>query len=416
MCLLYPIAMPIATLLDWVLNDDDDHHGGSNAPYNRGELSALIRIQYEERLAAKRKRKQERKQHKHSKAVQLLSNDDQIGAIDFSIGQASLEHQRASFRAKKSQLTNNNKSLRESTSFSRDDESNVSVGTFAGGEDNGLSHSIHIDEVTMVEGALSMKVKCALDVFTPLKFVFSIPDTTVLSESGIVRIYASGFSRIPVYRAAKNKSKENNRRAIVGILLTKQLMVVNPTEKRPITSMPLYTPLCVDPKIPLVHLINIFQTGSTGTRGGHLALVCARPSAGNDALKAGKPLPESAGLMGIITLEDVIETILQEEIYDENDRYERQAHLLARLITRHWRRYVAKKKAGIETTKTRNSSVLQPALRQVIADAMDVQQAEEGRVAADVTIVTQNKSSDPGRNEGTPTESTSLLRGLFSLK
>lgn len=29
--------------------------------------------------------------------------------------------------------------------------------------------------------------------------------------------------------------------------------------------------------------------------------------------------PEQAGLMGIITLEDVLESLLQEQIYDEND-------------------------------------------------------------------------------------------------
>ena len=54
---LAPLAWPIAKLLDCLLHSDDDE---SNEAYKRGELSALIRIQYEERLAAKRKRKQER--------------------------------------------------------------------------------------------------------------------------------------------------------------------------------------------------------------------------------------------------------------------------------------------------------------------------------------------------------------------
>ena len=78
--------------------------------------------------------------------------------------------------------------------------------------------------------------------------------------------------------------------AIEGILMTKQLIVLNPDDERPISSMPLYTPLCVSPQTPLVELVNLFQTGGIALKGGHLALVCARPREGNLALAAGKPL------------------------------------------------------------------------------------------------------------------------------
>ena len=76
--------------------------------------------------------------------------------------------------------------------------------------------------------------------------------------------------------------------------MTKHLIVVNPQANRPLSTLPLYTPVCVSPKINLVDLLNLFQTGKVG----HLALVCARPTVGQDSLNAGLALPEAAGLMG----------------------------------------------------------------------------------------------------------------------
>jgi Cyclin M transmembrane N-terminal domain len=74
MWLAYPVAYPIAKLLDLLLHereddDDDDGDGPRNrtsAAYTRGELSALIRIQYEERLAKRR--------HKQKKIRQIANN------------------------------------------------------------------------------------------------------------------------------------------------------------------------------------------------------------------------------------------------------------------------------------------------------------------------------------------------------
>jgi len=100
----------------------------------------------------------------------------------------------------------------------------------------------------------------------------------------------SGHSRIPVYRV----QKEN----IVGVLLTKSLLLI---EGEPFVSqLPLRRLPIVDGNMLLYDLLNQFQTGKS-----HMAVV-VDPA-------------DKMTILGIITLEDVIEELIQEEIYDETD-------------------------------------------------------------------------------------------------
>ena len=45
--------------------------------------------------------------------------------------------------------------------------------------------------------------------------------------------------------------------------------------------------------------------------------------------------------VSVITLEDVLESLIQEEIYDETDRIEREEARIARWATNKWKRFVA---------------------------------------------------------------------------
>lgn len=307
--ILTPLAWPIAKLLDCVLNSDEEDE--QNA-YKRGELSALVRIQYEDRLASKRKRKKERQQHRHTH--QPLLGDDTVGSLDFSEPPVANQERKQSLKAMKSQMSHHTDTVRSSQSDNVTDSSHPQYEQGSGNLQR--SDSLHGDEVIMIEGALQMKTKVALDVYTPLRQVFAVPDTLKLSEKAMVQIYASGYSRVPVYHPNPDKAKDKT--AIIGILMTKQLIVLNASDARPITSMPLYKPFCVSPQTTLVEMVNLFQNPRV-LKGGHLALVCARPREGNLALMSGQALPERAGFMGVMTLEDALESLLQEQIYDEND-------------------------------------------------------------------------------------------------
>jgi metal transporter CNNM len=258
MCGVYPVAFPIAKLLDHLLEESEDDN-----MYSRTELAALIRIQYEERLAAKQRRRQER----HD--VGAATSFDHVGPLDFSYSQQQ------SLRALKSEFIHAGNSFETVSSQNK----------------HRRGSSIHIDEVNIMEGALQMKTKVAFDIYTPLKKVFLIPHDMLLNEKNVVRIYSSGYSRLPVYKGA-------SKSAVCGILMTRQLIMVKPDENWSVSKVPLNIPMCVSPKTNLVDLINLFQTGGQGGKGGHMALVCAQPDVGNLALDDNDPIPPEAGLIG----------------------------------------------------------------------------------------------------------------------
>jgi len=74
----------------------------------------------------------------------------------------------------------------------------------------------------------------------------------------------------------------------------------------------------------------------------------------------------------IITLEDVLECLLQEQIYDESDRREREGDRIARWAVAKWKRYVKRRKSGAKQN---------PDLGDVVMDAME--QAHEGTALLD---------------------------------
>ena len=107
-----------------------------------------------------------------------------------------------------------------------------------------------------------------------------------------------------------------------------------------------------------------------------MALVCARPDVGSEALERGEALPPSAGLMGIITMEDALEELLQEQILDETDKLERNELRLAKWALGQWHLYVSQRKVERELALFQQSQ--DPKLLDV------VNRARSGFNAADV--------------------------------
>ncbi|XP_021362887.1 DUF21 domain-containing protein At1g47330-like [Mizuhopecten yessoensis] len=197
-------------------------------------------------------------------------------------------------------------------------------------EDSSEEHQgehLSIDEVLIIQGALDMKTKTVKVAMLPLDDVFMLSITDKMDKATMMIVMEKAHSRVPIYDGPYTN--------IVGVLLVKSLIFLDPEDATPISSL-LHTQagrnvMFVDEDMPLFDLLNIFQTGKS-----HIAFVQKNSSVeryedhtddvqllvttAEDDLISGRT-QSSGPVIGIITLEDVIEELIQEEIIDETDVY-----------------------------------------------------------------------------------------------
>jgi metal transporter CNNM len=284
MMFLYPIAMPLTCLLDYLVLGNQEDGDDPQEAYNRRELSALVRIQYEEQVA-------------NSKTKQRMNTTKGKGA---ALAEATM----APLRVENKQTWNQ---LKKEIIVEADSE-NAAV--------EQLHPPLHKLEVGIITGALQMKTKVAMDVYTPLRQVYALSEDLNLTRDTVTTIYSKGFSRVPIYRKVDSvyEQEDEDRHHVLGFLMTRQLMLIDWDHEREVSTLPLVRPMCISPRMNLVDLLKVLKKG-----GSLMAFVCARPDVAMKALKIKQPIPAEAGFMGIITLEDVMECILQDHINDEWD-------------------------------------------------------------------------------------------------
>ncbi|XP_022868075.1 DUF21 domain-containing protein At4g14240-like isoform X2 [Olea europaea var. sylvestris] len=228
----------------------------------------------------------------------------------------------------------------------------VSIHSQEAGKGGELTH----DETTIISGALDLTEKTAEEAMTPIESTFSLDVNSKLDWEAIGKILARGHSRIPVY--------SGNPKNVIGLLLVKSLLTVRAETETPVSAVSIRKIPRVPANMPLYDILNEFQKGSS-----HMAAVVKvrekekSHSSFVDAAKSGEnnftnchsqltiPLLNKHGgklnsvviniekaskdashdkdpskdiedeVIGIITLEDVFEELLQEEIVDETDVY-----------------------------------------------------------------------------------------------
>ncbi|XP_049883189.1 unextended protein-like [Pectinophora gossypiella] len=158
------------------------------------------------------------------------------------------------------------------------------------------------DEVNIISGALELRKKTVSDVMTKLEDVFMLPISSVLDFETMSEIVKSGYSRIPVY--------EGHRGNIITVLFIKDLAFVDPDDNTPLRTLCQYYQNPCNFVFEDVTLDVMFRQFKDGHKG-HMAFVHRINNEGE-----GDPFYETIGL---VTLEDVIEEMIQAEIVDETD-------------------------------------------------------------------------------------------------
>ncbi|XP_032434824.1 metal transporter CNNM4 isoform X4 [Xiphophorus hellerii] len=159
------------------------------------------------------------------------------------------------------------------------------------------------EELNMIQGALELRTKTVEDIMTPLGNCFMISSDAVLDFNTMSEIMESGYTRIPVY--------EHEQSNIVDILFVKDLAFVDPddcTTLKTITKFYNHSVHFVFHDTKLDAMLEEFKKGKS-----HLAIVQKVNNEGE-----GDPFYE---VLGLVTLEDVIEEIIKSEILDESDLY-----------------------------------------------------------------------------------------------
>ncbi|KAL1357657.1 DUF21 domain-containing protein At2g14520 [Arachis duranensis] len=235
----------------------------------------------------------------------------------------------------------------------------------------GKGGELSLHEATIIAGALDLTLKTAKDAMTPISETFSLDINSKLNMHTMALIMSKGHSRIPIYSGIPTN--------IVGIILVKNLIFCRLEDETPIKHMTIRRVPRVGENWPLYEILNQFQKGQS-----HMAVVikgevnikdAATDSHGlrafemvdytsmstdasnltsqeteyysatlknamklegdSDALRARSRCESEANtsfenvealnvheeVIGIITLEDVMEELLQDDILDETDQY-----------------------------------------------------------------------------------------------
>jgi CBS domain containing-hemolysin-like protein len=147
------------------------------------------------------------------------------------------------------------------------------------------------DEVEIIKGALQLSEKRVRDIMTPIERVYWLTPDTRVTDAVIEELKTNGYSRVPILNRRKTQC--------FGLLLMKDLVDIDFDERDyRVDDLPLRPTQPVGSMTALDTMFRKFIAAHT-----HLM-----------------PVERDDEIVGILTIEDLIEEIIGHEIEDETDR------------------------------------------------------------------------------------------------
>ncbi|MCI0565634.1 hemolysin family protein [bacterium] len=156
---------------------------------------------------------------------------------------------------------------------------------------------VKAEEERIVRGALTFSDKRVRDVMTPREVLTALDADTIIDDGFFTRMLETAHSRIPVY--------QRNPDNIIGVLYLKDLIGEGCRGKK-VDDVCYKNVIFVNENRELLAVLNTFLSSHH-----HLFIV----------------INEFGGVLGIVTLEDILEEIIGAEIVDEDDKHQDMRYL-----------------------------------------------------------------------------------------
>lgn len=191
------------------------------------------------------------------------------------------------------------------------------------------------EQANLMISALEMREKKVIELMIPIRNTFMIDYDDILDKFKLNLILDKGYSRIPVY-------SNHNKNDIVGLLRIKQLIGLDFDQNKSLRQLgiELGKPIVISPRVSVIDLLREFRKGKS-----HMAFITeqvedlqykfglnrsnsiqkdfsflgVRSAAETEMAALIRRNSTNIKILGIVTLEDVIEKMINLEILDEDD-------------------------------------------------------------------------------------------------
>jgi metal transporter CNNM len=183
---------------------------------------------------------------------------------------------------------------------------------------------LHNEQKDLMISAIEIKERKVIEIMIPISKVFMIDYDQEIDRMQLNLILDKGYSRIPVYHKDRNN--------IIGLLRIKQLIGIDISQNKSIRNigLKLSPPIIVHPTTPALEALGEFKKGKS-----HMAFVTEQVKEyqkrfgldeansyvdSNNIMKNNlKSNHIKSKILGIITLEDILERMINIDILDEDD-------------------------------------------------------------------------------------------------